>query len=66
MLCQDENLKTDIDGLKKCLKEVLASAKYEKASIHVSTLLTDMIPELNYLLISELIDNGINVYFYKE
>jgi len=66
MLCQDENLKTDLEGLEKCLKEVYAKAKYEKASVHVSTLLTEAIPELPALISKYLIDNGISVYFYEE
>ena len=64
MLCQDENLNTDIKALELCLKNVLNMAKAENASIHVSTILVDMIPEINKLLEEQLLNNGINVYYY--
>jgi hypothetical protein len=41
-------------------------AKYERASIHVSTLLTDSIPELQESLTKELVENGVSVYYYEE
>lgn len=66
MLCQNEDLKTDTKALTDCLKKVCASAKYEKATVHCSTLLTDAIPELQNLLTQELVDNGVSVYFYQE
>jgi hypothetical protein len=66
MLCQDDKQKTDLPGLELCLKKVLASAKQEKASIHVSTLLCEMVPELQELLTSHLVNNGVSVYFYQE
>jgi hypothetical protein len=66
MLCQDENLKTDVKALEKCLNKVLATAKYEKATIHVSSLLMKTIPELEKLAKSVFIDNGVNVTFYEE
>ena len=66
MLCQDEELKTDVKGLKECLKKVCAMAKYEKGGVHVSTLLTDSIPELADLLTEMLVNEGVSVYFYKE
>jgi hypothetical protein len=66
LLCQDDELKTDSKGLEDCLKKVCAMAKYEKASVHVSTLLTDSVPELLPLLNSQLVDQGVSVYFYEE
>lgn len=66
MLCQDEDLKLDVKGLEECLKKVCASAKYEKSTVHVSTLLVDAVPELTELLMKHLVDNGISVYFYEE
>lgn len=66
MLCQNEKFEVDLPGLKLCLKNVLKIAKNEKASVHVSSLLTDLIPELSNLCKSELIDQGISVYFYDE
>ena len=66
MLCQDDNLKVDAKGLEECLKKVCASAKYEKATVHVSTLLVEAVPELQELLTSQLVDQGVSVYFYEE
>ena len=66
LLCQDEELKTNVKALEECLNKVCASAKFEKASVHVSTLLTDNIPELSGLLTKTLLDKGVSVYFYEE
>lgn len=66
MLCQDEKFKTDLDGLAECLKKVCGMAKYEKATVHVSTTLTDAVPEIKELLKSHLLQNGVSVYFYDE
>jgi len=66
MLCQNEKLETDVKALEECLKKTAASAKYEKASIHVSTLLVDMIPQLPELLQKHIVDQGISLYFYQE
>ena len=66
LLCQDAELATQADAVKTCLKEVCKMAKYERATVHVSTLLTDAIPELQDLLTSELVEQGVSVYFYEE
>ena len=66
MLCQGDDLQVDAKGLEDCLKKVCASAKYEKATVHVSTVLTDAIPELTELLTKQLVENGVSVYFYEE
>ena len=66
MLCQDDELTTSVPALEDCLKKVAASAKYEKSSVHVSTVLTDAIPELQDLLVEHLVKEGVSVYFYKE
>lgn len=66
MLAQDEEFRTDEAALEKCLEEVRKMAKYEKATVHVSTLLTDAVPELMGLLNSELVAWGVSVYFYEE
>jgi hypothetical protein len=65
-LCQDEKLRTNVDALTKCLKEVAKRAKSEKASLSVSTFLTEEIPELPELLTKLVVDQGINVAFYEE
>jgi hypothetical protein len=66
LLCQDDNLLVIESGLVDCLKKVASLAKYEKASVHVSTILSDFIPELEVLLKEHLLNNGVNVYYYKE
>lgn len=66
MLCQDENLKVNLDGLKLCLKATLKMAQFEKASIHVSNLLVTLIPELPTLLEENFINNNVSVYYYSE
>lgn len=66
MLCQNDNIVTDVKALEDCLKKVCAMAKYERATIHVSTLLTDAIPELQGLLGEQLVKNGVSVYYYQE
>lgn len=66
MLCQDEELTTKTDALETCLKEVCAKAKYERATVHVSNLLTSAIPELQDLLTKHLVSEGVSVYYYNE
>lgn len=66
MLCQNDNLELDTLGLETCLKKVCDSAKYEKASVHVSTMLTKAFPQLETLLAKYLLSEGVNVYLYEE
>lgn len=66
LLAQNEEQQTDATALEKCLKEVCKMAKYERASVHVSTLLTDAVPELTDLLRTQLVEQGVSVYFYEE
>ncbi len=66
MLCQDDKLAVDTAALEDCLKKVAASAKYEKASCHVSTVLTEKIPGLTKLLTKHLLEDGVSVYYYEE
>jgi hypothetical protein len=66
MLCQTEELTTDQAGLEKCLKEVCKMAKYERATVHVSSLLVAAVPELTDLLNTELVEKGVSVSFYEE
>jgi len=66
MLCQDEKQATDQQALAKCLKEVCKMAKYEKATVHVSNLLTESVPELPALVKEQLLNEGVSVYFYQE
>lgn len=66
MLCQDENKKTDKNSLAKCLKSVSDLAKYEQASVHISSKLFEDIPELKECIDSNFIKKGISVYLYKD
>jgi hypothetical protein len=66
MLCQDENLQTNSAALETCLKEVCKMAKYERATVHVSTLLTDYLPELMEFVDKHLVRNGVSVCYYEE
>lgn len=69
MLCQgdeESEFAVHADALKTCLKEVCKMAKYERATVHVSSLLTTAVPELSDLLTSELVENGVSVSYYEE
>ena len=66
MLCQADDLQTDLKAVSECLKKVCTSAKYEKATVHVSTILTEAVPELESLLKTELVEKGVSVYYYQE
>ncbi len=66
MLCQDKDLNLDDKAVEECLKKVCDLAKYEKATVHISSLLKEMIPSLNDLLNKYLVEKGISVYTYEE
>jgi hypothetical protein len=65
MLCQDEEGEVSLPGLNACLKEVCKQAIYEHASVHVSQLLVEAIPELPELLNKHLVDEGVSVFYYQ-
>lgn len=69
MLCQkgqSDKFDVDHDGLELCVKNASALAKYEKASVHVSSVMLDTVPELKELLTKYMLEQGVNVYFYEE
>jgi hypothetical protein len=66
MLCQDELLKTNQSALEDCLKQISAKAKYEKASVHVSSVLLESLPGLQDLIVKYLVSEGVNVSVYTE
>lgn len=66
LLCQDEELLTNEQALTACLKEVTKLAKLERATVHVSNVLTQAVPELIELLTKELVEQGVSVCFYEE
>jgi len=66
LLCQDDKLKTDVKALEASLKEVCKMAKSEQASVHISSFLVDIVPELQELAQKTLVENGISVNYYEE
>lgn len=66
MLCQDVDSKTDVKSLETCLTQVCKMAKYEHATVHVSTVLTQAIPEMLDLLTDKLVKQGVSVSYYEE
>lgn len=66
LLCQDDDMKTQDDALRTCLKEVCKSAKYERATVHVSAKLVEAVPSLQELVTEELVNEGVAVNYYEE
>lgn len=66
MLCAKEDGAVDLAGLEECLKKTAALAKYEQATLHVSTVLTEEVPELKDLVDKHFLQNGISVSYYEE
>ncbi|MCZ2224615.1 MAG: hypothetical protein LC122_13400 [Chitinophagales bacterium] len=67
MLCQDNDKKNDGEALKECIQKVLKMAKYEKASVHVSKLIQDELPDLTKKFLEDtFVANGVNVCVYLE
>ena len=56
----------DPKALETAIKKVGDLCLGEKASLHVSDLLTSAVPSLKQLLITHLIERGTNVYLYSE
>lgn len=65
-LCYNKEGKLDLTALTSCVKKTVALAKYDKGSIHISTLFTDQVPELSELVKKEMLEQGLNVNFYQE
>lgn len=66
VLARGKDGKIDPTALALGVKKLADYAKYEKASIHVSSLLTTEMPELVDILKVGLADVGVNVYYYNE
>jgi len=66
MLCQTANLEVDDVGLESCIKKTADMAKYEKASVHVSSITVEMAPRIKEFLNKYMIEQGVSVYFYEE
>lgn len=66
MLVKDEDGVLNETALDACLKKICDMAKYERATIHVSSLLTEEMPVLVDKLNTAMVDNGVSVVFYEE
>ncbi len=66
MLVKSEEGKLDEVALDACLKKICEMAKYERATVHVSALLTEEMPVLADKLTAALVDKGVSVVFYEE
>lgn len=66
VLARGKDGKIDPKALALGIKKLADYAKYEKASVHVSSVLTNEIPELEGMLTASLVDTGTNVYYYQE
>jgi hypothetical protein len=62
----DKDGKLNEKALTTCLKKLVEQAKYEKASLHVSSLTTEAIPQLTDMLQKQAIEQGVAVYYYTE
>jgi hypothetical protein len=65
-LVKDKTGKVDPVALKLAVKKLSELAKYENASVHVSNLLVEEMPELKELVLTQVASNGTNCYFYNE
>jgi hypothetical protein len=66
MLVKDKAGKVDPKSLQLGVKKLAELAKYENASVHVSNILVEEMPELKTLVLEQIAANGTNVYFYNE
>jgi hypothetical protein len=66
MLVLDKDNVLNDAALLTALKEVAKVALYERASVHCSTLLTTDFPQLQELLMTNLVAKGVSVFFYEE
>lgn len=65
-LCYDKKHKLDEKALVSCMKKLYEMAKAEKASVHISIMTLQEIPQLEELVPEWLLNNGVNCYFYEE
>lgn len=66
LLVRDKDDMVDGPALEKALTNLLAFAKMEKGSVHISQLLIDEVPALKELVGKHLAENGVNCYFYTK
>lgn len=65
LLVKDKNNIIDAVALESALVKLQKFVKLEKASIHISNLLTKDVPALQDLVERHCVNNGINCYFYS-
>jgi len=63
-LVYDKDGNLDTKALTTAVKKLVEMAKYERASVHVSTLLTEAVPQLTEMLQKQAIEQGVSVYYY--
>jgi hypothetical protein len=66
LLCEDKAGEVSESSLDSAVKKLGALAKYEHASVHISTLLTDAYPTLMTSLERHLTDEGVNFNLYSK
>ena len=65
-LVKDKEGKVDSKALNTAVNALRRTAREDSGSVHVSEFLCEEVPELKALLTEHLVEEGINVYFYKE
>lgn len=65
-LCLNEKGKLDKTALESCVKKLVSMAKYEKAFVHTSQLVSKAFPAVKKALSDTLPAEGLNVYFYSD
>jgi hypothetical protein len=66
LLCEDKEGKASDASLDASMKKLGALAKYEHASVHISSVLTGEHPSIVGLATKYLTNDGINVYYYAD
>jgi hypothetical protein len=65
-VCLNEKNKLDKTALEACVKKLIDTAKYERASIHVSDMLFKEVPAIKKLLLTMVPEAGLNLYVYND
>ncbi len=65
-LCFDKQGKLDQKAFEGCVKKLMALAHYENASIHISDLLFEEVPEAEKLLTDQVPADGLLLYLYND
>jgi hypothetical protein len=65
-LVKDKDGKVDVKSLNMAVNALRRQAREDGASVHISEFLCDEVPELREMAQTLLVEEGVNVYFYKE